>query len=101
MFENTGTTGGAKGMFSSTSLNRDWAAATRGEWKALATARRLAPRPCASHQAIAFSIASVGPEITVCRGEFRFASVTPHSLAKSWRVSDGADTAAIVPGSPP
>ena len=60
--------------------------ATTLEWNAVATGRRVPLNPCAFNSAAAASTASVGPAMTTCFFELRFA-ITTGALRDASRAS--------------
>ena len=102
--DHTGIRGARNGSDESTAPNASLAPATSGLWNAHATWIGRTVSPASRRRPTAVSTASVGPEITVCVGEFRFAVTTrparPASVSTSSIRATDAVTAAMVPGSP-
>ena len=73
--------------------------ATRGEWNAVATCRRLASMPAFSRRCSSVATASVGPDTTTCSGALWFAITQPGTASTwGWTISRVRGTAVMAPG---
>ncbi len=98
--DQTGTLGAAVGTPSRWARSGSVAAATIGEWKAVATGSLRARTPRSRRAASKAEMASVEPERTTCFGPLWLATVTsaPISATRARTASTGLLTTVIAPG---